>query len=317
MKVGIVGAGLVGAATGYALLMRGVGREIVLVDLDRTRAEAEADDMTHAVPFANALTIDAGGYEDLAGAVAVVVAAGVSQKPDESRMSLLGRNAAVFRSVIPAILKAAPDAVIVIASNPVDVMTHVADAIARDSGAKPGRVFGSGTTLDTARFRTLIADRIGIDAQHVHGYVLGEHGDSEVLAWSTMSVAGMSLEDFCEIRGELCPTRDRAEIDDAVRNAAYRIIKGKGSTYYGVASAIARIVDTILSDQRSVLTVTAPTHEVAGIHDVSVSLPRLVGGAGVLDTFMPQLPPDETQALHASARAVREAIDEAFSAVPA
>jgi len=310
MKVGIVGAGLVGSTTAYSLLMRGVGSEIVLVDKDARRAASEADDIGHAVPFTHPLTVRAADYDGLEGAQVVVVAAGVPQKAGQSRMDVLGRNAAIFADVIPSVLNAAPDAVLIITSNPVDVMTHVAVRFARAHGAPEGRVFGSGTTLDTARFRQLIATRIGVDAQHVHGYVLGEHGDSEVLAWSTMSVAGMPLDEFCRHRGATISGCDRAGIDDAVRNAAYRIIEGKGATYYGVGAAIARIVDTVLGDHRSVLTVSYPDADVAGVPDVTLSLPRLVGGDGVLDTFRPDLPEDETTALATSASAVRSAIDE-------
>jgi L-lactate dehydrogenase len=310
MKIGIVGSGLVGATTAYACVLRGVGREVVLVDRDRKRADAEADDIRHAVPFSHPLTVGAGDYSDLEGAAAVVIAAGVGQRPGETRMELLGRNEAVFEQVVPAILDAAPDAVLIVASNPVDVMTHVADRFARKSGAAPGRVFGSGTTLDTARLRTLIATRVGVDAKHVHGYVIGEHGDTELIAWSTVSVAGMPLDEFCENRGSPFTDTDIAEIDDAVRNAGYRIIEGKGATYYGVAAALARLLDTVLNDRRSVLTVCAPDPEVAGVSDVTVSLPRLVGGAGVLDTFRPDLTAEETDALSRSAAAVRLAIGE-------
>jgi L-lactate dehydrogenase len=292
--------------------MRGVGREIVLVDLDRERAVAEADDITHAVPFAHPLKIRAGDYSDLAGARAVIIAAGVGQRQGESRMELLGRNARVFEDVVPSILRHAPQAVLIVASNPVDVMTHVADKIARDMKAPEGQVFGSGTTLDTSRFRTLIAQRVGVDAQHVHGYVLGEHGDSEVVAWSTASVAGMPLDDFLQMRNVSLSPDERQAIDDSVRHAAYRIIEGKGATYYGVGSALARIVDTVLSARRSVLPVCAPAPHVAGVEDVTVSLPRLLGGTGVLDTFSPQLPDQETEALRDSARAVRAAISEVF-----
>ncbi|HSK46906.1 MAG TPA: L-lactate dehydrogenase [Coriobacteriia bacterium] len=312
MKVGIVGAGLVGATAAYALVMRGVGREVVLVDVDRERAASEADDITHAVPFAHPLTINSGGYEALEGCSVVVVAAGVGQRAGESRMELLGRNTQIFSQVIPSILAATPDAVLVVASNPVDVMTHIAARFAGECGAKWGCVFGSGTTLDTARFRTLIARRFGVDALHVHGYVLGEHGDSEVLAWSTMTVAGMPLQEFSRLRGSDLTDSDRQEVDDAVRHAAYRIIEGKRATYYGVGAAIARIVDTVLSDRRSVLTVCTPDEEVAGVRDVTVSLPRLVGGTGVLDTFLPDLPDNEIDALRASAKEVRVAIDEAL-----
>lgn len=308
MKIGVVGSGLVGATAAYACLLRRVGREIVLVDKSESRAAAEADDILHAVPFSSPLTVRAGSYADLAGARVVLISAGVGQRPGESRTDLLGRNTAVFSEVVPTVLTYAPSAVLVIATNPVDVMTHVAARLARDAGAPEGRVFGSGTTLDTARFRTLVASRIGIDAQHVHGYVLGEHGDTEVVAWSTMTIAGMALEEFCETRCENLTAASRADVEDAVRNAAYRIIEGKGATYYGVGAALARIIDTVLSDRRSVLTVCSPEAEVAGVADVTVSLPRLVGGSGVIDTFVPQLDPDEQEALSASARAVKSAI---------
>src|SRR6478672_3257726 len=188
MKVGIVGSGFVGATAAYALVMRGVGRQIVLVDKNAERAAAEADDIRHAVPFAHALEVHAGDYHDLAGCRAVVLCAGVGQKPGETRLQLLQRNAAVFREVVPAVLKYAPDAVIIVATNPVDVMTHLAARFAAEAGVKPGRVFGSGTTLDTARFRTLVGAHCGVDPHHVHAHVVGEHGDSEVLTWSLASV---------------------------------------------------------------------------------------------------------------------------------
>ncbi len=310
MKIGIVGAGLVGATTAYSLVMRGTVREVVLIDRDERRAAAEAADIGHAVPFAHPAQVLAGGYDALVGAHAVVVSAGVSQRPGESRMELLGRNACVFRDVIPAVLEHAPSAVIVVATNPVDVMTHVAAQIAADVSGRRGCVLGTGTTLDTARFRTLIASHVGVDAQHVHAYVLGEHGDSEVLAWSAATVAGMPLDEFCATRRVEFGEPEHAAIDDAVRRAAERIIEAKGATYYGVGAAIARIVETILGNHRSVLSVSAPHYEVAGVPDVTVSLPCLVGGSGVLDVFEPALDPAELIALGHSARAVRAAIDE-------
>src|SRR5262249_452949 len=191
MKVGVVGSGLVGATAAYALVMRGVGREIVLVDKNEARAAAEADDIRHAVPFAHPLEVRAGEYTDLTGCKVVVLCAGVGQKPGETRLQLLKRNASVFREVVPAVLKSAPEAVILVATNPVDVMTHLAARFAAEAGVAAGRVFGSGTTLDTARFRTLIGAHCGVDSRHVHGYVVGEHGDSEVLTWSLVTIGGM------------------------------------------------------------------------------------------------------------------------------
>ena len=205
MKVGVVGSGLVGATAAYALVMRGVGREIVLVDKNEARAAAEADDIRHAVPFAHPLEVRSGGYADLAGCRAVVLCAGVGQKPGETRLQLLQRNAAVFREIVPAVLKHAPDAVIVVATNPVDVMTHLAARFAAEVGVPPGRVFGSGTTLDTARFRSLLGAHCGVDPHHVHGYVIGEHGDSEVLTWSLVTIGGMPLKEFARLRGVIDP----------------------------------------------------------------------------------------------------------------
>ncbi len=309
MKTGIVGSGLVGSTAGYALVMRGVGREVVLVDKNEARARAEADDIRHAVPFAHPLEIHAGGYEALAGCRVVVICAGVGQKPGEARLQLLQRNAAVFREIVPQILSHAPDATLVVATNPVDVMTHLTASYARECGVAAGRVLGSGTTLDTARFRSLLGALLGVDAHHVHGYVIGEHGDSEVLTWSLVTVGGVPLETFCRLRSVQLAPETRQEIDRKVRRAAYEIIAGKGATYYGIGSALARIVDTILHDQRSILTVCAPTADVAGIADVTLSLPRLVGGAGVLETYPAPLCDKEHQQLRASAQLIRTAID--------
>src|SRR5262245_33078569 len=284
MKVGVVGSGLVGSTAAYALLMRGVGREIVLVDKNEARAAAEADDIRHAVPFAHPLEVRSGDYADLAGCRVVVLCAGVGQKPGESRLHLLRRNEAVFREVVPAVLKHAPEAVLVVATNPVDVMTHLACRFAAECGVPASRVFGSGTTLDTARFRSLLGKHCSVDSHHVHAYVIGEHGDSEVLTWSLATIGGMPLEAFSRLRGIELSIPVRQEIDRKVRGAAYTIIGGKGATYYGIGSALARIVNAVLHDQRAILTVCAPTADVAGVRDVTIALPRLVGGQGVLET---------------------------------
>ena len=310
MKIGIIGAGAVGATAAYALVMRGVGSEIVLVDMAEKRARAEAADILHAVPFAHPLQVRAGSYADLEGARVVIVAAGVGQKPGETRLQLLERNAAVFRAVIPDVFRNAPDATLVVATNPVDVMTHLAARYAADFDVPSHRVLGSGTTLDTARFRALIGQHLGVDSTHVHGYVLGEHGDSEVLAWSTTTVGTIPLDRFCEMRGFSLDDEKRARIDEAVRRAAYHIIDGKGATFYGVGSALARITSNILWDRRAIMTVCTPRPDVAGVKDVTVSLPSLVGGEGIGDAFPQRLSADEESALHASASVIRQAIDD-------
>jgi L-lactate dehydrogenase len=309
MKIGIVGTGLVGSTAAYAMVMNGVGREIVLVDLNKERAQAEADDILHAVPFAHNLRVRAGEYGDLDGAKVVIMAAGVNQKPGETRLELLERNMKVFQTVIPQILDNAPDAVLVIATNPVDVMTHVTSWIAADYGIPSQRIVGSGTTLDTARFRSLLGQALGIDSTHVHAYVIGEHGDSEVLAWSQVNIGNIDLEAFVQLRGHELTDAHRQMIDQGVRGAAYSIIQGKGATYYGVGSALARITRNILADRRAIMTLCTPTDEIAGVRDVTVSLPRLIGGDGILETFHLPLNDEETAALHDSAALIRGYID--------
>lgn len=308
MKIGIVGSGAVGATAAYALVMRGVGSEIVLVDKAPARAKAEAADILHAVPFAHPLQVRAGDYADLAGCRVVIVAAGVGQKPGETRLQLLARNAAVFKVVVPDVFRNAPEAILVVATNPVDVMTHLAARYAAEFDVPSHRVLGSGTTLDTARFRALLGQHLGLDPTHVHANVLGEHGDSEVLAWSLVTVGNIPLERFCQQPGRSMDADRRHQIDEAVRRAAYLIIEGKGATYYGVGSALARIASNIIWDRRAIMTVCTPRPNVAGVEDVTVSLPSLVGGRGVIETFPQPLTAAEATELHASAAIIRAAI---------
>ena len=308
MKIGIVGCGMVGSASAFALVMSGVGREIVLVDLNRARAEAEANDIQHAVPFAHPLNIHVGDYADLKGAHVVIIAAGVAQKPGETRLQLLQRNAAVLSKVVPSILSHAPNAVMLVVSNPVDILTHLAAHFAEQHGVAPRRVFGSGTMLDTARFRTLVGRHFGVDAQHVHAYVIGEHGDSEVLTWSQAAIAGVSLDEFGRVHGKSLTEHDRARIDEQVRRAAYHIIEGKGATYYGIGSAVARLVDVLLHDQRAILTVCSRIEGVEGLENVTLSLPQLVGGQGPISPISLPLDALEQAGLRASAKLLREAV---------
>ena len=309
MKVGIVGSGMVGATAAYAIVMQGVAREVVLVDINKARAQADADDILHAVPFAHPVNIRAGEYTDLSDSRVVILTAGVNQKPGETRLQLLERNAVIFRQVVPSVLNYAPDTLLLVATNPVDVMTHLSARYASESGVHSSRVIGSGTTLDTARFRALLGRQIGIDPQHVHAYALGEHGDSEVLNWSAVTVGGMPLETFCNMRKAQVCSDDWKAIDEQVRKAAYHIIAGKGATYYGIGSALAHIIEIILRDQRSILTVCTPVMDVAGVKDITVSLPNLLGGSGILETLQPSLDDDETVALRESAMIVKNAID--------
>ena len=309
MKIGIVGCGMVGSSSAYALVMSGVGREIVLVDLNRKRAEAEANDIYHAVPFAHPLTVRAGDYADLTEARVVVIAGGVAQKPDETRLQLLQRNADVFRQIVPSVLRHAPEAVLLVVSNPVDIMTHLAALFATEFDVPHTRVIGSGTTLDTARFRTLLGRHFGVDPHHVHAYVLGEHGDSEVLAWSQASIAGLSLDEFAKVHGKPLTAADRQQIDENVRRAAYQIIAGKGATYYGIGSAVARLVDVLLHDQRAILSICCRISGVPDCDGVTLALPHLVGGQGALATIPLQLDAAEREGLRRSAGILREALE--------
>ncbi len=306
MKVGIVGAGFVGSTAAFAMVTMGAASEIVLVDANEALAQAQAQDIAHAVPFTHPVAVRAGSYAALEGAGIVVLSAGVAQKPGETRLDLLERNAGVFAAVIPAVLAAAPDAVLLIATNPVDVMTRIATRI---SGLPPQRVIGSGTVLDTARFRALLGQRLGVTPKSVHAHVVGEHGDSEVLLWSSATVAGVPVERAAAQFDRPLTAEDRAAIDEGVRRAAYRIINGKGHTAFGIGGGLARLVAAIAGDERLVTTCATLNEEVAGVRDVVLSLPRVIGAGGVLDTILPDLSSEEETALRHSAGILKEAAD--------
>jgi len=302
MKVGIIGCGFVGSSAAYAMALQGSASAIVLIDVNPDLARAQAEDILHATPFANPVRITAGGYPDLRGATAVILACGVGQRPGESRLELLDRNVGVFRSVTPQVLTAAPGAVLLVASNPVDVITEIVTTL---SGLPASRVIGSGTILDTARFRTLLGEYLGVASQSVHAYVLGEHGDSEVLIWSSVKVGGVPLLDFAEQISKPVTPAVRSHIDEGVRRAAYRIIEGKGATYYGIGAGLSRIVSAIRDDERAVLTVSTRTTDVPGCEGVSLSLPRVVGLTGAVMTLRPVLTAEEVEAIQQSAHVLR------------
>ncbi|TFW01975.1 L-lactate dehydrogenase [Oxalobacteraceae bacterium OM1] len=307
MKIGIVGAGHVGATAAYSLVLKGVGTEIVLVDRDPDLADAHRMDILHATPFSHPVRLYAGGFDALAGCSLVILAAGVGQQPGETRMQLLARNAAVFETLVSQIMRYASNAILLVATNPLDVMTQVATKL---SGLPAARVLGSGTILDTARFRSLLGERFGVSPNSVHAQVLGEHGDSEVLIWSAAHVAGVPLRQFSEACGVPFDAPVRAEIDDAVRKAAYRIIAGKGATYYGVGAALARLARAILHDERAVFTACAVTPEIGGVRDVALSLPLVIGREGVHRQIPPQMDEAEANALASSARMIRQCVTE-------
>lgn len=306
MKVGVIGSGMVGSAAAFATGLKGVASEIVLLDLDPALARAQADDIAHAMPFGSSSVVRAGDYADLQGARVVIIAAGVAQAPGETRIDLLGRNAAVFRSVIGSLMDVAPEALIVVATNPVDIMTQIAQRL---SGLPPYRVIGSGTILDTARFRALLGRHLGIAPRSLHAYVLGEHGDSQVLAWSCAKAGSIPLVAFAAQVGSPITAHVRQTIDQGVRNAAYPIIAGKGATYYGIGGGLARILHAIGQNEQVVLTLSVVTGEVEGVRDVALSLPCVVGAEGVTAQIFPELDAAEHAALGASATLLKDLVE--------
>lgn len=307
-KVGIVGTGNVGGAAGFAMVMRGVADELVLVDANEAHAVAQAEDILHATPFAASTRVYAGGYDDLEGCEVVVLTAGVNQRPGETRLDLLSRNAAIFAEIVPRVVRAAPEAILLVATNPVDTMGQVA---ARVADLAPSRVIGSGTILDTARFRALLGRHLGVAPRSVHGYVLGEHGDSEVLHWSGARVGGIRIQKMAEAMN--CPFTDetKGKIDDGVRRAAYRIIEGKGYTAYGIGAGLARIAHAITTDERALITASIINDDIEGVAEVALSLPRIVGRAGVIQTLQADLDDAERAALRRSAEILKQAADAA------
>jgi L-lactate dehydrogenase len=305
-KVAIVGVGLVGSTFAYSLLLSGLAAEIVLIDVNRERAEGEAMDLNHAVPFAHPTKICAGDYADCEGAAITVIAAGVGQKPGESRLDLVRKNVAIFSKIVPEVARANPEGIIVVATNPVDVLTYMTLKL---SGLPAHRVFGSGTILDTARFRYMLSEHLGVDPRSVHAYIVGEHGDSEVPVWSLANVAGMRLPTFCAENGiPLSPeTTDR--IFAQTRDAAYEIIKRKGATYYAVAAGLVRIAEAILRDQNTVLSISSLIEDFYGIDDVCLSLPTVVSRRGIERVLRLELSPQEARGVRKSAGVLRETIE--------
>ncbi len=302
-----MGCGFVGSTAAYTLVLRGLVNELVLVDLNAAAARAHAEDILHATPFARAVRVVSGDYSLLEDADVVILCCGVGQRPGETRLQLLDRNAEVFSAVVGQVLRYAREPILLVASNPVDIMTHVTVKL---SGLPPERVIGSGTILDTARFRALLGEHLGVSPSSIHAYVLGEHGDSEVLAWSSVKIGGMPLADFAGQKGRHLTEEVVAEISDGVRHAAYRIIEGKGATYFGIGAGLAHIVQAIRDDERRILTVSGLTGEVAGFKGTCLSLPRLVGAGGILDEFRPDLSAAEDEDLRSSAAVLRQVFSE-------
>jgi L-lactate dehydrogenase len=307
LKVCVVGAGQVGATFAYALLIRGLAAEIVLIDANRALAEGQAKDLSHGLPYVRPAHVYAGDYSDCCGADIVVVTAGAAQKPGETRLDLTKRNVAIFRKIIPQVHQYAPDAIVVIVSNPVDILTY---ASLKFSGYPPHRVIGSGTTLDSARFRFLLSQHCGVDPRNVHAYIIGEHGDSEVPVWSLAHIAGTKVDDYCRQCEKECAPIPKDEIFEQVRTAAYHLIEKKDAMYHAIGLAALTIMESIVRAQNSVLSVSTLMSDYHGISDVCLSVPTVLNRQGVVQQIDLPLNNAEKKALRRSATILKNIIQD-------
>ncbi len=308
-KVAIVGCGFVGAASAFAVMESGLFSEMVLIDANREKAEGEALDISHGLPFAKPMKIYAGDYADIADAAIIVVTAGAGQKPGETRLDLVKKNVGIFKSIIPQIAAVNRDAILLIVANPVDILTYAAQRL---SGYPASRVFGSGTVLDTARLKYLLGEHLQVDSRSVHAFIIGEHGDSEIAAWSSANVSGVPLNSFCEMRGHMEHDKSMRAIAENVKNSAYEIIEKKGATYYGIAMSVRRICEAIVRDEKSILPISSIQDGQYGIRGVSLSMPAIVGRDGVEGLVPIDLSEEEQDALKRSADTLQGVIDTIF-----
>lgn len=307
IRIAIVGAGNVGATFAYALLLSGLAGEIVLIDRNHVKAEGEAMDLRHAVPLTHSTRIWAGDYADCQGAALTVITAGTAQKPGETRLDLVRRNYEIMQSIVPEVVKHNPNGLLLIASNPVDILSYASWKL---SGLPSSRVIGSGTILDTARFRAALSHHIGVDARSVHAYIIGEHGDSEVPVWSLANIAGMNLQDYCRENCMKYEPELFTRIFEDTRNAAYEIIQRKGATYYAVASGLVRIVEAVLRGQETVLSVSTLISDYYDINDVYLSLPTVIGHEGVKQVMHLNLDEKEQEGIRSSAAILHKILRE-------
>ena len=302
-KAAVIGGGFVGSATAFTLMQSRLFSELVLLDVNMEKADGEAKDIAHGIPFAGQMKIYAGTYDDAADAAIIIITAGANQKPGETRLDLVQKNTAIYQSIIPEIVKRDFGGILLIVSNPVDILTYVALKL---SGLPENRVLGSGTVLDTARLKYALGEHLGVDSRSVHSFIIGEHGDSEIAAWSSTNVSGIPLNDFCEMRGHFNHDAAMDAIAEKVKNSAYEIISKKQATYYGIAMSVKRICECIVRNERSILPVSAMMHGEYGIEDITLSMPAIVGIGGV-ETHVPiALSEEEAEKLVESAKKLKE-----------
>lgn len=302
-KVAVIGCGFVGSSSAFALMQSGLFSEMVLIDADTKRAEGEAMDISHGISFARPMQIYAGNYDDITDAAIIVITAGANQKPDETRLDLIKKNAAIMKSIVGEIKKRDFSGILLIVSNPVDILTLIA---LKESGYPSNRVIGSGTVLDTGRFKYLLGEHLDVDSRSVHAFIIGEHGDSELAAWSNARIGGLKVNDFCELRGHFNHEQSMKKIFENVRNSAYEIIERKHATYYGIAMAVKRICEAIVRNEKSILPVSSLMTGEYGLNDVVLSIPAVVGETGVQKVIPIELNDEELTKLKDSANILKD-----------
>lgn len=304
-KCAIIGCGFVGATTAFSIVQSGLFSEIVLIDADKKKAEGEAMDLNHGIPFLHSMKIYAGDYSDLADCYITIITAGGGQKPNQTRLDLVKQNANIYKSIIPQITAVNTEGILLIVSNPVDVMTYVAMKL---SGFPSSRVLGSGTVLDTARLKYLLGEHLGVDSRSVHAFIIGEHGDSELPVYSSANISGIDLNGFCNSVNGACEKNDLDKIYQEVKNSAYRIIEKKGATYYAIALATTRIVEAIVKNQHSVMPVSCYVEGHYGLSNVCLGIPAILGSNGIEKVLDIPLNDEEMEKLTASANKLKEVI---------
>lgn len=302
-KVAVIGCGFVGSSSAFALMQSGLFSEMVLIDADTKRAEGEAMDISHGISFARPMQIYAGNYDDITDAAIIVITAGANQKPDETRLDLIKKNAAIMKSIVGEIKKRDFAGILLIVSNPVDILTLIA---LKESGYPSNRVIGSGTVLDTGRFKYLLGEHLDVDSRSVHAFIIGEHGDSELAAWSNARIGGLKVNDFCELRGHFNHEQSMKKIFENVRNSAYEIIERKHATYYGIAMAVKRICEAIVRNEKSILPVSSLMTGEYGLNDVVLSIPAVVDETGVQKVIPIELNDEELTKLKDSANILKD-----------
>ena len=308
-KAAIIGCGFVGASSAVSLVHKGFFSELVLIDANHAKAEGEAMDLSHGRPFTSPMKIYAGSYDDISDCSLIIITAGANQKPGETRLDLVHKNVAIFKSIIPEITKRNFEGILLIVANPVDILTYAALKI---SGYPKERVLGSGTVLDSARFRYLLSEHLNVDSRSVHAYIIGEHGDSELAVWSSANVSGIGINDFCELRGHYEHDEAMDRIYRTVRDSAYEIIERKGATYYGVAMAVSRIAESIIRNEHSVLPVSSLMEGEYGLTDLCISVPTIVSAKGAEQVLEIPLSQEEKEKLQKSAAELKKVLDSAI-----